>query len=192
MRPQVFVVEGKNDQFKLEKCLDHPVIVTTNGSAIDDDKILILKKLDETHDIILFLDPDHAGERIRRIVSKHIQHVYHAFIDKDVAKSKNLKKVGVEHADCDAVLHALSHIKHVTHHMESDITHSFLFHHGLTGSKESKQLRINLCQRLGIGITNGKTLYHRLHMFGINQKEVLEVIHESSSKKEVRTELSER
>lgn len=192
MRPQVFVVEGKNDQFKLEKCLNHPIIVTTNGSAIDEDKITVLKKLDATHDIILFLDPDHAGERIRRIVSKQIEHVYHAFIDKNEATSKNLKKVGVEHADCDAVLSALSHIKSVTYHMKSDITHSFLFHHGLTGSKESKQLRTYLCQRLGIGVTNGKTLYHRLHMFGINQHEVLEVIHESSSKKEVRTELSER
>lgn len=190
MRPQVFVVEGKNDQFKLEKCLDHPLVITTNGSAIDEDKVTILKKLDETHDIVLFLDPDHAGERIRRLVSKQLKHVYHAFIDKDVAKSKNEKKVGIEHAECEMIVHALSHIKMVRDHQKSDITHTFLHDHGLTGSHASKALRLKVCKTLGIGVTNGKTLYHRLHMFGIDQEKVLEVINESSGEKEIWTELS--
>ena len=96
MRPLVFVVEGKNDAFKLEQVLERPLVITTNGSAIDDDAILLLKKLDETHDIVLFLDPDHAGDRIRRLVSKELNHVYHAFIRRDQSTSKNMKKVGVE------------------------------------------------------------------------------------------------
>ena len=181
MRPHVFVVEGKNDQFRLNQCLDHPLVVTTNGSAIDEDKMMLLKKLDETHDIILFLDPDHAGERIRRIVSKSLKHVYHAFVEKEVAQSQNLKKVGVEHADCETIHHALSHIKMVRDDIKSDVTHAFLHEVGLMGSKASKSLRIHVCQTLGIGLTNAKTLYHRLQMFGINQQDILEVLNEPSS-----------
>jgi len=49
MRPHVFVVEGKNDKFRLERLLDHPLVVMTNGSAIDDDRILMLKKLCMLH-----------------------------------------------------------------------------------------------------------------------------------------------
>lgn len=191
MRPQVFVVEGKNDQFRLESVLDHPLVITTNGSAIDYDKVKLLKKLDETHDIILFLDPDHAGERIRRLVSKELKHIYHAFIEKDLAISKNQKKTGVEHADKETILKALSNIQMVKHEAQSDITHLFLHDVGLTGSETSKTLRTYVCQKLGIGYTNGKTLYHRLHMFGINQKKILEVIDESSSQEKIRTELSE-
>ncbi len=192
MRPQVFVVEGKNDQFRLESVLDHPLVVTINGSAIDEDKINILKKLDETHDIILFFDPDHAGARIRRLVSKELKSVYHAFLDQEQARSKNLKKVGVEHASKETILNALSNIQMVKHEMKSDITYTFLHDVGLTGSKTSKKLREIVCQKLGIGFTNGKTLYHRLHMFGINQDKILEVINESSSEEEIRTELLKR
>lgn len=192
MRPQVFVVEGKNDQYRLESVLDHPLVITTNGSAIDSDKLKLLKMLDETYDIILFLDPDHAGERIRRIVSKQLKNVYHAFIPQEQAVSKNQKKIGVEHADRKTILEALSNIKMVKHESKSDVTHLFLHEVGLTGSPSSKELRTTLCQKLGIGFTNGKTLYHRLHMFGISQKKILEVIHESSSQEEIRTELLKR
>lgn len=192
MRPHVFVVEGKNDKFRLEQILDNPLVITTNGSAIDLDKIKILKKLDATHDIILMFDPDHAGERIRRLVSKELTHVYHAFIPRDLAVSKNGKKIGVEHADQKTIFEALSNIKMVRHEMKSDVTHTFLHDLGLTGSAESKVLRTYLCKRLGIGYTNGKTLFSRLHMFGINQEQVIEVIHESSSEKEIWTELLKR
>ncbi|MDY0074580.1 MAG: ribonuclease M5 [Acholeplasmataceae bacterium] len=190
MRPQVFVVEGKNDQFKLEQVLEHPIVITTNGSAIDKDVMKILKKLDETHDIILFLDPDHAGERIRRLVAKELTHVYHAFIKKDLAISKNEKKIGVEHASIQSIKEALKHIKMIRHDIHSDITHTFLHDVGLMGSKSSKQLRLYLCERLGIGYTNAKTLYQRLHLFGIDQKMVNEVIHAASSEETIRTKLS--
>ena len=63
-------------------------IIITNGSEILEDSIEALTKLDETHDIILFLDPDYAGQRIRNILSKKLTHIYHAFIDQDKAISK--------------------------------------------------------------------------------------------------------
>jgi ribonuclease M5 len=192
MRPHVFVVEGKNDKFRLERLLDQPLVITTNGSAIDEDSIKLLKKLDETHDIVLFLDPDHAGERIRRLVSKELKHVYHAFINKEDAISENMKKIGVEHASDEVILEALKTIKMVKHERMSDVTHAFLHDVGLTGSSSSKALRNLIGEKLGIGFTNGKTLYYRCHMFGIHKHHIMEVIHATSSEKEIRTELSKR
>ena len=192
MRPHVFVVEGKNDKFRLERLFDHPLVITTNGSAIDEDSLRMLKKLDETHDIVLFLDPDHAGERIRRLVSKELHHVFHAFMKREDAISENQKKVGVEHASDEAILEALKSIKMVKHEAKSDVTHGFLHDVGLTGSRTSKQLRQHVCHHLGIGFTNGKTLYYRLHLFGINQNQIMEVIHATSSEKEVWSEFSKR
>ncbi len=190
MRPIVFVVEGKNDAFRLKSIFDQPMVIETNGSAIDQESMTLLKRLDETHDIILFLDPDHAGERIRRLVGKTLHHVYHAFIKPEDGRSENGKKVGIEHASKEVILDALKHVQMVQHESFSDVTRGFLHDVGLIGQEGSKSLREKVCERLNIGQPNGKTLYKRLHMFSIQSKDILEVLSESSSEKEIRTELS--
>jgi ribonuclease M5 len=176
MRPKVFVVEGRNDSNRLKLIFPDIAVVTTNGSAINIESVEVLKELDATHDIILFLDPDHAGERIRRLLSKQVNHIYHAFLDKEVAYSRNRKKIGIEHASESDILEALKDIKIVSLESKSDITHPFLFEMKLTGNKDSKALRDKLAKTLKIGYVNGKTLYQRLRMFDISQKEVIEVL----------------
>ena len=189
MRPQVVVVEGRNDASRLKQIFSDLLIITTNGSAIKEDSVHLLKELDETHDIILFLDPDHAGERIRRLLSKELNHVFHAFIDREIAYSKNMKKIGIEHASEDDIRKALVDIQAVHHTSKSDMTYSFLHDMKLTGQKDSKVLRDMVAKKLKLGHVNGKTLYQRLKIFEISQKRVEEVIRESSSEKEIRTEL---
>lgn len=176
MRPKVFVVEGKNDFSRLKQLYPDMFIIITNGSEILSDSIEALIKLDETHDIILFLDPDYAGKRIRNILSKKLTNVYHAFIEQDKAISKNHKKIGVEHAKKEDIEEALKHIKMVKQETDNDIEMHFLYDVGLIGQKQSKQLRDQLAKTLHIGHVNGKTLYHRLKAFGINQKDICEVI----------------
>ena len=51
----------------------------------------------------------------------------------------------------------------------------------LMGHVGSKNNRKTLSRNLKIGQVNGKTLFDRLQMFGINQKEVIEVLSETSS-----------
>jgi ribonuclease M5 len=58
---------------------------------------------------------------------------------------------------------------------KSDVTHAFLHDLELTGHYESKKRRMMLTKVLHIGYVNGKTLYQRLHLFGITQKEIVEV-----------------
>ena len=181
MRPQVIVVEGKNDQSRLKSIFPNIDVLTTNGSAIEVSTLDILEQLDRSHDIILFLDPDYAGDRIRRILSNKLNHVYHAFIDQKASLSKNGKKVGVEHATDEDIKKALCHIRKTDNQQKSDVTYSFLYDYKLIGHEKSKTLRMKLTKVFHIGYVNGKTLYQRLHMFGIQKKQIIEVLSESSS-----------
>ncbi|PKK96939.1 MAG: ribonuclease M5 [Tenericutes bacterium HGW-Tenericutes-3] len=176
MRPKIFVVEGRNDESRLKQIYPNIQVVTTNGSAIDPDKVEVLRKFDETHEIVLFLDPDHAGERIRRLLGKSLTHVFHAFVDQNLAHSKNGKKIGIEHASVDTIQNALKDMQNVHYDSTSDVTHSFLHEIGLTGGKESKALRYKVASTLKIGHVNGKTLYHRLKIFNISQEKIIEVL----------------
>jgi ribonuclease M5 len=181
MRPQVFVVEGRNDASRLKQIYPNIQIIITNGSAIDLDAIHMLDRLDETHDIILFLDPDHAGERIRRILGNRLKNIYHVFIEQDVAISRNKKKIGVEHASEEDIIKALSKMKLQFNDETSDITFEFLFEMKLTGHEKSSDIRDSLAKKLNIGHVNGKTLHQRLILFGIKQSQIIEVLSESSS-----------
>jgi len=181
MRSKVFVVEGKNDASRLYQILGDVNIVTTNGSEISDETIALLKELDQTHDMILFLDPDYPGERIRTKLSQVLDHVAHAYIIKKDAISKNRKKVGIEHADAKVILDALSHISYQQDKIKSDIDMYFLCEKQLIGQPASKQLRIKLSQSLHLGHVNGKTLLNRLHMFGYTKKDIIEVLDAASS-----------
>lgn len=176
MRPKVFVVEGRNDFSRLKQFYPEMFILTTNGSAILDSTIDALIKLDETHDIVLFLDPDYAGERIRKILSKQLNHIFHVFIDQDKAFSKNKKKIGIEHASKTDIQDALKHIK-MSHEMtSSDVDMIFLYDAKLIGQKDSKSLRMKVSQELHIGHVNGKTLLDRLHQFNISKTQIIEVL----------------
>ncbi|MBE0700210.1 MAG: ribonuclease M5 [Acholeplasmataceae bacterium] len=192
MRPRIFVVEGKHDEAKLKQIFPQAIILTTQGSAVDEKTVNLLIKLDKTHDIILFLDPDHAGERIRRILSRELTHVFHVFLTSENAKSKNMKKIGIEHASTEAIEQALSKMKMVNHQSRSDITHVFLHQQGLVGGKNCQQLRNFLADQLNLGHVNGKTLYQRLKMFNVTKKQVNEVLSETLREEEVRTEFSAR
>jgi ribonuclease M5 len=180
MRPHVFVVEGRNDASRLKQIYPHIQVIITNGSAISLDALNILDHLDETHDIILFLDPDHAGERIRRILGNRLKNIYHVFIEQDLAFSKNKMKIGVEHASDEDIIKALSKMKMYFDKERSDITFDFLYEMKLTGHSKSREKRDIIAKKLNIGHVNGKTLHQRLILFGIKQKQIIEVLSEPS------------
>jgi len=176
MKDVCIVVEGKNDKEKIKRLYKDVIVVETNGSAIDIDKINLLKELSKTKEIIIFTDPDHAGERIRRILSKELINVSHAFIDKELSISKNFKKTGIEHASLENLKESLSHLMITSSKSSSDVTYSFLYDLKLIGHKDSKEVRNELAKKLNIGHVNGKTLFQRLKIFNINQSDLLEVL----------------
>ncbi len=180
MRKQVFIVEGQHDAAKLKEVLGDIEVITTNGSDISDKTLKLINALDEAHDLIVFTDPDYAGQRIRQIVSKDLKHVHHAFLKQELAISKNQKKIGIEHASKDDILYALKHMQLVMNDKHLISMH-FLYSCGLIGHRNSKKLRDYVSDKLHLGHVNGKTLKTRLELFNITEERIKEVMNESST-----------
>ena len=82
MYNEVLVVEGKNDKARILAIFPHLNVVTTNGSEISDETLNMLEELSQNHKIILFLDPDYPGERIRNKILNRIPNCDNIFIEK--------------------------------------------------------------------------------------------------------------
>lgn len=170
---KVVVVEGAHDLAVLKRLIPSIEVVITNGSEISQATLDELKKLNETKGLLLFLDPDMQGERIRRIINDYVGDTSHAFLPKHKCISSNKRKVGIEHAKDNDILQALSTFKVARNQTSSDITMQDLFALKLHGHKQSKRLRKMVSEEYGIGLCNGKTLLTKLTMFNI-QKQSLE------------------
>ncbi len=172
---EVIVVEGKNDQEKISRLFPGMLVITTNGSEISDDTINTLMTLSSTHEIILLLDPDYPGEKIRKLIEFHIPSCKHAFINKKDAISSNKKKVGVEHAKDEVIVNSLNNL--ITKNNQKDlITYSMLITIGLAGDKSSSILRNLISNYLNIGQPNAKSFLKRINMLGLSLDNLYEIM----------------
>lgn len=177
---KIYVVEGTHDESILKQIDAQIKTISVGGSEIKKDVIEFLKTQQERFEIVLFLDPDHAGERIRNILSQKLKKVSHIFLEKKKSISKNGKKIGVEHASLEDIKTALNHeIKE--QEVISDLTLTFFESIGLTGKKDSKALRLKLATHFHIGYVNAKTLLKRLTWLNINQQQIKELLNASST-----------
>ena len=101
----IIVVEGTHDVDKVLKAIPDANCVITNGSEISNDTINYLKELSKNNNIIVFTDPDSPGEKIRKTIDENISNCKHAFLRKKDCISNNHKKVGIEHASKEAIMH---------------------------------------------------------------------------------------
>lgn len=130
-------------------------ILITNGSEIEEN-LPVIVEASKKRDIILFLDPDYPGERIRKRIQEVIPNAKHAFLKKDLAISKNKKKVGIEHAKDSDLIDALNNCLTPVESTNL-VTYLDLYNLGLFGNKDSQKLRDKVCEKLNLGHTNGKT-----------------------------------
>jgi ribonuclease M5 len=168
---EVVVVEGYHDLAKLKEIYSNIDVIITNGSEISPETLEELKKLNESRGLILFLDPDYQGERIRRIINDYVGETKHAFMKKSDCINKNKTKVGIEHADLEKIKQALDKI-YVQNNNVKNLDIKDLYYYNLIGDKGSKELRRKVTESLGIGLCNGKTLLKKLNMFNITKEEL--------------------
>ncbi len=164
----VIVVEGKNDANKLKSIFANIDIIITNGSEISEQTLVDIYKASLKNEVILCLDPDGPGEKIRRRILEVVPSVHQVFAKKDLAISANKKKIGIEHMSKEDILEMFKNIKESKNN--GVITYMELYELGYMTSKEK---RIRLCECLNISYCNGKQLLKRLNMFGITLEEVL-------------------
>ncbi|WAA09494.1 ribonuclease M5 [Fervidibacillus albus] len=172
---EIIVVEGKDDTVAIKRAVDADTI-ETNGSAINEKTIEQIQLASHLRGVIIFTDPDFPGEKIRKTISERVPNCKHAFLPKHLAKEKNGKKVGVEHASPEHIRYALRKARQMEQEPEERISQEDLLNYGFIGDVRSKQRRERLGELLKIGYTNGKQLYKRLKMFQITKESFLQAV----------------
>lgn len=164
------MVEGHHDAAKL-KLID-PSIQTwiTRGSHFKDEKILELIKLSSYYEITLLLDPDGAGERIRKRIVALFPKVSHIYIPIDLARGPN-GKIGIEHMNPKDLEGFLQKGKTADVSRET-WSISDLFNLGLAGTKNAQRLRQNLAKDLGLPYANVKSFCKLLNQFNVSIDEL--------------------
>ena len=172
MIKEVIVVEGKNDTKRLKEFFDVETI-ETHGLGLDKETIEYIKKVNEKRGIILFLDPDIPGEKIRNKLNNEIPNLKNAFVLKQDARTN--KKVGIEHASKQILEEALDNL--VTYKdMQESLSKQDYFKLGLSGLSDSASKRDKLSKYYHLGKCNSKTMYKRLNMLGITYKDIENIL----------------
>jgi len=167
--PPLYVVEGKNDIARLSQSFSGPIL-STNGTGVSKEFIKQLVQLEQTYNIVLLLDPDGPGEKIRRTINDHLKYPVNVFIPVEVARSHNKKKVGIEHVSRETLEKHLLEPK--TIQMVEALSMPQMMALGLTGVVAAGRRRAHVCLAFNVGLANAKTLRQKLQMFGITFEQV--------------------
>ncbi|WP_127533096.1 ribonuclease M5 [Paenibacillus kobensis] len=174
MIKEIIVVEGKDDTAAIKRAVEADTI-ETNGSAVGEDVLRRVELAMQRRGVIIFTDPDHAGERIRRIVAQRVPGCKHAFLPQEEAMYKG--DIGVENASPEAIRKALDNVR--TEQLAGEggsveVTWDDLIEAGLIVHPEASMRREVIGKLLGIGYANGKTFYKRCVSFRITKTEFIE------------------
>ena len=121
-------------------------------------------------------DPDSAGERIRRFLTKRFPQAKHAFIPKEDATANN--DIGIEQASPEAIRTALAKVRTMDWEPTNNFTGADLLKAGISGSPAASEKRAKLGAVLGIGYANAKTFLQRLNHYGITRQEFQQAVAE--------------
>ena len=90
---EIIVVEGRDDTAAVLRAVDAATI-ETHGYGIRPSTWEVIDKAYESKGIIIFTDPDTAGEQIRRRLSERYPDAKHAFLDRGLAEKDG--DIGIE------------------------------------------------------------------------------------------------
>lgn len=179
MYNEVLVVEGKNDKSRILAIFPNLQVITTNGSEVSKETLEMIKELSLTHKIILFLDPDKPGERIRSLITNVVPNADQAFIEKNKAIDERKHKVGVEHATNEDIIAALEN-RLSPADTYGTLVMSDLYDLGLCGQPDSTTKREFLCKKLNLGVPNAKTFLKRINLINLSKEEMEAILNETN------------
>ncbi|MGL4392665.1 MAG: ribonuclease M5 [Fusobacteriaceae bacterium] len=168
---EIIVVEGRDDISAIKNAVDAEVISVQGFSAKKEGGLDKLEKAYENNGLIIFTDPDHAGEQIRKAINKKFPNSKNAYISQD--EGKKLKDIGVENANPEAIIRALENAKVdlLENKNENIFDMNDLIDNGLVGTKFSVKLRELFGAELSIGYSNAKQLLSKLNRYNISREE---------------------
>ena len=160
---EAIVVEGRYDKNTLSQIVDAPILETSGfGIFKDKQQLSLLRRVAQNRGLIVFTDSDGAGFVIRNhlksvIPAKFLKHAYIPDIygkEKRKAAPGKEGKLGVEGMRPEIILDALRKAgatmdgEEVT--ARQQITKQDLMELGLSGSKDSSILRLQLMKKLDL------------------------------------------
>ena len=172
---EIIVVEGRDDTTAVRRSVD-AVTIETHGYGISAATWKLIDKAYHEKGIIVFTDPDHAGEQIRRRIMARYPDAGQAFLDRDLAEKAG--DIGIENASPQAIRDALSKARYTVEESDSGFTMDDMVAAGLTGQADSAQRRKNVGKLLGIGYGNTGTFLKRLNKFNITEEELIKALQE--------------
>jgi ribonuclease M5 len=193
---EAIIVEGVYDKNRLSSFIDG-IILTTHGFAVysSPDFVKTIERLAKETGIVILTDSDSAGMRIRNFVKQKAADgtVKHAYIPdiKGVEKRKRKASaeglLGVEGMSEDIIIGALLSAGCTIDGKEPDfedgqITKADLYFLGLTGKNDSRHLRAELSEKLGIPAKLSSNMLLDVLNRLTNYDELVEIIQKINSK----------
>lgn len=166
---EVIVVEGKDDTAAVKAAVDAETI-ETHGFGMSEEMWTKIAAAHDSCGIIVFTDPDFAGESIRKKILARYPDAGQAFLPQSDALKKG--DIGVENAKPEAIRAALEKAHYTVKDPEEDpFTMADMIGAGLSGRPESRIRRQKLAAQLGIGYGNTGAMLAKLNAFGISRKD---------------------
>ena len=173
MIKEVIVVEGKDDVSAVKKAVKAEMI-TTGGFGFPKGVMERIKQAQKRCGVIVFTDPDFAGEKIRKKISSEVPGCKHAFLPREEAIKD--KDIGIENASVESILKALEKVRVESKEKREEFKQVDLIKNGLIGDGQSSFKRDEIGKILGIGYGNAKQFLNRLNNYGVTREEFNEAL----------------
>ena len=174
---EIIVVEGRDDTQAVKRAVDCETI-ETHGFGIKEGVWKSLDTAYRTKGLIIFTDPDHAGDTIRQKIKERYPDSKEAFMPRRRADRNG--DIGVENASPEAIRDALLKAKPCTREgrgaTDDQVTRDMFTESGLTGKPDSRMRREKLAELLGISYGNAKAMLSHINAFGITTGEFNEAV----------------
>ena len=164
---EIIVVEGRGDERAVKNAVNAEVIIT-QGYGLSGETFDRIAAAQRCTGVIVFTDPDHAGELIRRRINSRIQGCKNAFLPCD--KARRLDDIGIEHARPEDIIAALTSAHCMIDSVQGNYTRQRLLACGLLDHAGAAVRRRAVGDALGIGNANGRQFLNRLNRYGISEK----------------------
>ncbi len=170
---EAIIVEGRDDVAAVLRAVDAAVI-PTHGYGITEETLTLIASAYERQGIIVFTDPDHAGEQIRRRLLQRFPDAKQAWLTRDEAERDG--DIGIENASPESILHALLACEATRSDGHVELGAEILDKYSLSGHSNSSEKRTRLGMILGIGQCNASAFVKRLNRFGITEEQLAEAV----------------
>ena len=163
----VLIVEGNNDVSYLSSFVN-ALFFVTNGYDLNEKKIDLLQRAAKVNKLIIFTDPDEAGEKIKEKLKSCISPIFDTKIEKNYRK--NTKKYGVAELTKESVIKALDPftVKDPIEYERYDLV-------GLSSLKRNDNIKSFIIEKYRLIGGNNKAIENQLRILKVSAKEILEI-----------------